>query len=305
MPVFRVEKTRDYTVMSNHHLRDMSLSLKAKGLLSQMLSLPENWDYTLSGLCTINRESRDAIRSAINELEQAGYIERRQTTDSRGRFSSNEYIIHESPISTMPEDTPPSDPSSEKPTAEKPTQLNTDRSSKDQTNTDRSNTDSFPIPSPLPLQPERNGRETATEETVEIYRELLKSNIEYDHLLQTGIDKAELDGILDLLTETVCTARKSIRIAGDDYPAQLVKSKLLKLNNEHIEFAIDCSRTPPESATSRSICWRCCSTRRPPWTAITLPWWLTTWRREGKHSNECANHRPCESKRRCGQVHNL
>ena len=145
MPVFRVEKTRDYTVMSNHHLRDMSLSLKAKGLLSQMLSLPENWDYTLSGLCTINRESRDAIRSAINELEQAGYIERRQTTDSRGRFSSNEYIIHESPISTMPEDTPPSDPSSEKPTAEKPTQLNTDRSSKDQTNTDRSNTDSFPI----------------------------------------------------------------------------------------------------------------------------------------------------------------
>lgn len=239
MPVFRVEKTRDYTVMSNHHLRDLNLSLKAKGLLSQMLSLPENWDYTLSGLCTINRESRDAIRSAINELEQAGYIERRQTTDSRGRFSSNEYVIHELPTSTMPEDTPPSDPPSEKPTAENSTQLNTDRSSKDQTNTDRSNTDSLPLPSSLPSQPERKGRE-ATEETVEIYRELLKSNIEYDHLLQTGIDRAELDGILDLLTETICTARKSIRIAGDDYPAQLVKAKLLKLNSEHIEFAIDC-----------------------------------------------------------------
>jgi len=75
--VFRVERTRDYTVMSNHHLKNKDLSLKAKGLLSQMLSLPENWDYTLAGLSAINRESKDAIRSAVNELEKAGYIRRR------------------------------------------------------------------------------------------------------------------------------------------------------------------------------------------------------------------------------------
>ena len=79
MAVFRVERTRDYTVMSNHHLKNKDLSLKAKGLLSQMLSLPENWDYTLAGLSAINRESKDAIRSAVNELEKAGYIRRRQT----------------------------------------------------------------------------------------------------------------------------------------------------------------------------------------------------------------------------------
>ena len=84
MAVFRVERTSDYTVMSNYHLRDKRLSLKAKGLLSQMLSLPEDWDYTLAGLCYINRESKDAIRTAIHELEQAGYIHRRQTTDSGG-----------------------------------------------------------------------------------------------------------------------------------------------------------------------------------------------------------------------------
>ena len=84
MPVFRVERTHDYTVMSNFHLKDKRLSLKAKGLLSQMLSLPDDWDYTLSGLCFINRESKDAIRSAINELERAGYIRRRQTTDATG-----------------------------------------------------------------------------------------------------------------------------------------------------------------------------------------------------------------------------
>ncbi len=83
MPVFRVERNKGYTVMSNYHLRDKSLSLKAKGLLSQILSLPEDWDYTLSGLCYINRENKDAICSAVNELERAGYIERHQTTDER------------------------------------------------------------------------------------------------------------------------------------------------------------------------------------------------------------------------------
>ena len=102
MPVVRVEKNKDYTVMSNYHLRDKALSLKAKGLLSQILSLPEDWDYTLSGLCHINRESKDAIRSAVNELERAGYIERHQTTDASGKFSGNEYIIHESPIPFPP-----------------------------------------------------------------------------------------------------------------------------------------------------------------------------------------------------------
>jgi len=76
MAVFRVEKNKGYTVMSNHHLRDRDLSLKAKGLLSQMLSLPEDWDFTLAGLSRINRESIDAIRSAIRELEEAGYITR-------------------------------------------------------------------------------------------------------------------------------------------------------------------------------------------------------------------------------------
>ena len=113
MAVFRIDKTKDYTVMSNYHLRDKSLSLKAKGLLSQILSLPEDWDYTLSGLSFINRESKDAIRSAVNELERAGYIERRQTTDEHGKFSVNEYIIHEQPAQEAP--------SSENPTTENPT----------------------------------------------------------------------------------------------------------------------------------------------------------------------------------------
>ena len=86
MAVFRVARINDYTVMSNFHLRDKRLSLKAKGLLSQMLSLPENWDYTLTGLCYINKESKDAIRTAIHELEQAGYIGGVRRPTAAGNF---------------------------------------------------------------------------------------------------------------------------------------------------------------------------------------------------------------------------
>ena len=160
MAVFRVEKSSDYTVMSNHHLRNHALSLKAKGLLSQMLSLPEEWDYTLAGLAEINKESKDAIRSAVEELEQAGYIQRRQTQDKTGKFSGNEYVIREmpvlpdteqecppyvdndgeqpepdtaSPLLDFPttEKTSTENPSPEKPLTENPTELNKDISSKD------------------------------------------------------------------------------------------------------------------------------------------------------------------------------
>ena len=97
MAVFRVEKNSGYTVMSNHHLRNRALSLKAKGLLSQMLSLPEDWDYTLQGLARINRESIDAIRQAIRELEQAGYIQRSRERDEKGWLRGADYVIFELP----------------------------------------------------------------------------------------------------------------------------------------------------------------------------------------------------------------
>ena len=97
MAVFRVEKNKGYTVMSNHHLRNKVLSLKAKGLLSQMLSLPEDWDYTLKGLSLINRESIDAIRTAVWELERAGYIRREQGRDAKGKMADMVYTIYEQP----------------------------------------------------------------------------------------------------------------------------------------------------------------------------------------------------------------
>ena len=97
MAVFRVERNNGYTVMSNHHLRNKELTLKAKGLLSQMLSLPENWDYTLKGLSLINREQIDAIREAVRELEKAGYIVRTRERDEKGRLRGADYVIYELP----------------------------------------------------------------------------------------------------------------------------------------------------------------------------------------------------------------
>ena len=95
--IFRVKKSTNYKVMSNQHLRDKSLSLKAKGLLSQILSLPEEWDFTLQGLAYINQEQLDAIRQAVHELERAGYIVRARERDNRGRLCGTEYSIYEHP----------------------------------------------------------------------------------------------------------------------------------------------------------------------------------------------------------------
>ena len=131
MSVFRVERTHDYTVMSNHHLKNRALSLKAKGLLSLMLSLPDDWDYTLQGLAHISLEKVDAIRKAITELENEGYITRTRERDEQGRLRGTEYIIREQPISEKPTLENPilgkptlDKPTQAKPTLENPTQLN-------------------------------------------------------------------------------------------------------------------------------------------------------------------------------------
>ena len=258
MAVFRVERNTGYTVMSNHHLRNKELSLKAKGLLSQMLSLPEDWDYTLAGLSYINQEKIDAIRTAIWELEKAGYITRRQGRDEKGKMTAIEYTIYEQP--QPPEldcpvlENPTADnPTTENPTSENPMQLNKDISrtnlqKKEKSNTDLSSTHSIPIHSlnPLPYgdtaaAPER--KRTERNDAYRMYEEIIKDNISYDILLQDNhLEADRINEIVDLILETVCTKRSTIRVAGDDYPAELVKSKFMKLDSEHIRFVLDCMR---------------------------------------------------------------
>ena len=265
MAVFRVERNTGYTVMSNHHLRNKELTLKAKGLLSQMLSLPEDWDYTLAGLSHINREKIDAIREAVRELERAGYIVRSRERDAKGRLRGADYVIYEQPQLPPKPDLPTlenptlENPTQENPTLEKPTQENpmqlnkeiqrTNLSKKEKSNTDTQSTHSIPIlsPAPSPLEgqaaapPERKRKEP--DDAYRVYEEIVKDNICYDILKQNmPYDHDRIDEIVDLILETVCTRRRTIRIAGDDYPAELVKSKFMKLESEHIRFVLDCMR---------------------------------------------------------------
>ena len=253
MAVFRIEKTRDYTVMSNHHLKDRTLTLKSKGLLSMMLSLPDEWNYTTRGLAAICREGVDSIGAALKELENHGYIRRTQLRDEKGKITDTEYVIYE-----MPQCEPPSSPGTPlpgtakpytenpdmgipdtaEPCTEKPAQLNTNQTKTDLSSTEISN----PIPSNPPTPA---GARIGTDGmgAREIYREIILENIGYAYLIQDShIDREQLDEIAELIVDTVCSARKTIRIAGDDYPAEVVKSRFMKLDSSHVQYVMDCMR---------------------------------------------------------------
>ncbi len=244
MAVFRIDKTRDYTVMSNHHLRNTELSLKAKGLLSLMLSLPDNWDYTTKGLARICKDGVDSICAAVRELEEHGYVIRERVRGANGQLGSIEYTILEKPAEPSPERENPVQvkPILENPVLGKPEQEIPAQSNKDKSNTDLSITEqSNPIRSNPPAPEGRNG--TDGMEAREIYREIVYGNIEYDILREDNtVNRDQLDEIAELIVDTVCSARKTIRIAGDDYPAEVVKSRFLKLDSSHVQYVIDCMK---------------------------------------------------------------
>ena len=246
MAVFRIEKTRDYTVMSNYHLRDMSLSLKAKGLLSLMLSLPENWDYTMKGLARICKDGIDSISGGIRELEAHGYLIRSRVRSANGQLGSIEYTILEQPKAPSPTQEKPirenpvqANPMLDAPIQENPAQLNKEESSNYLSKTDLSITEgSSPIQSSPPAPRERIGQDVMRKR--ESYRALILENIEYDVLSQNvQLDKDRLDELVELMVDTVCSNREMIRVAGDDYPAEVVRSRFLKLNASHIEYVLD------------------------------------------------------------------
>ena len=245
MAVFRIERTRDYTVMSNHHLRNANLSLKAKGLLSMMLSLPEDWNYTTRGLAKICKEGVDAIGAALRELEGAGYIVRHQRRDKSGRITDTEYVIYEQPQPDLSQpDTASPDtenPDMVKPDTEKPAELNIEKSNTEKSITYGSSTDSIPFRETAAAgPPERKGRDAMSVTEIENYRELILENIEYDYLCREfATYREDLDEIVELMVETVCARRKTTRIAGSDFPHEVVRSRFLKLDSEHIRFVME------------------------------------------------------------------
>ena len=230
MAVFRIERTLDYTVMSNHHLKDTALSLKAKGLLSMMLSLPDEWNYTTRGLAAICKEGVDAIGGALRELEKAGYIVRRQLRGPGGRISDTEYTIYEKPCHGAeeppeepgPDTTPPDtafpylvEPDMVEPSTEKPAELNTKRSNTQKSNTHLSNTHSFVLSAP------------AAEGMKDVYekREEIREQIEYD-LICTPVNRTQVDEFVELMLEVAMTHSPTIKIGRDaEYPTAFVQQR--------------------------------------------------------------------------------
>ena len=259
MAIFRVAKTRDYTVMSNYHLRDKNLTLKAKGLLS----LPEDWNYTTRGLAAICKEGVDSIGAALRELESAGYLSRHRLRDKSGRISDTEYVVYESPCKETEADSPDkvsqgtdgpdtdspctenpymvspdtATPRTDAPDTENPAQLNTQVSNTYESNTQKSN------PNPIMIQRQRAQQaDTGMSDTDQIdareYRRTLaevKEQIEYD-ALDTPYDHERLDEIVEIMTETLCSRKPYIKVAGENYPAEVVKSRFKKLSYHHIEY---------------------------------------------------------------------
>ena len=247
MAVFRIEKTRDYTVMANHHLRNTELSLKAKGLLSLMLSLPEEWDYTTKGLARICKDGVDSICAGVRELEDHGYVVRERIRNPNGQLGAIEYTILEQPRTSEPKREKPEreNPVQAKPVLDYPVlgkpeqenhaQLNTYRTNKDESNTLSANP--YPIKS-YPINPiaDQMGMDG-----MDVYREIVKGNIEYDIMKDNFPDDHErLDEIVELMAETLASKKATFCIAGDTYPASTVKFKLLRINSLHIQYVFEC-----------------------------------------------------------------
>ena len=239
MGVFRVNKNRNYTVMSNVHLRDKALPLKAKGLLSLMLSLPEDWDYSMRGLAKLSADGLDSTRAAVKALERSGYVVRRQLYDARGRFSNNEYTVFEipqpsSPSSDLPLTGKPSTekPSSDAPLSEKPSQINTEQVITQERNTDLNNYQSINL----------DGMDRMDER--ERYREIIEENIEYE-IMKDRPDGDRLGEIVEIMLDAVCSTAPTIRINGEDMPQQVVQSRFLKLDSSHIEYVFHAMKECP------------------------------------------------------------
>lgn len=233
--------TGGFTTMLNHHLRNRNLSLKAVGLLSKMLSLPPDWDYSIRGLAMLNTDGIDGIRTAMKELEDEGYVVRVQSRDERGRMSRNKYTVYALPQKEKPS---PDLPSSENPTTvkpppdepmtEKPTQINTNQVIPKKRNDSLSKYQSI-NPDGMDAMDER-----------ERYEEIIRENLEVDILSQDSrYDIDRMNEIIEVMLDAICSTSPTLRVNNADMPKEVIKSRLLKLNSSHIDYVFDAMRKSP------------------------------------------------------------
>ena len=241
MAVYRVNKTRGYTVMANFHLRDKNLSLKAVGLLSKMLSFNDGWKFSTRGLAAICKEGPDAILTALRELEKNGYLVRHQERNANGRMGSMIFEIYEEPQEVLPDTEKPHTenpdtvkPVTEQPHTEKSAQRNTEQVITQEENINSSNYQSINLDG-------MDGMNMRSR-----YEELIRDNLELDILAQSSrLDMDRINEMVEIMLDVVCSTKPTIRINGEDMPQQVVKSRFLKLNSSHIEYILDAMRDCP------------------------------------------------------------
>ena len=241
MAVYRVNKNRGYTVMANYHLRDKTLSLKAVGLLSKMLSFNDGWQFSTKGLSMICKEGPDAVLAALRELEDHGYLVRHRQRDSKGRMSNTVFEIYEQPQPVSPHrenpdvDNPDMDnPHMENPHGENPAQLNTNQVINNQRNNSLNKYQSINL----------DGMDRMDER--EQYRELIRDNLEIDIRSQDRhYDLDRVNEIVEIMLDAVCSTSPTIRINGEDMPQPVVKSRFLKLDSGHIDYVLQAMNDCP------------------------------------------------------------
>ena len=241
MAVYRVNKNRGYTVMANYHLRDKTLSLKAVGLLSKMLSFNDGWQFSTKGLSAICKEGPDAVLAALRELEDHGYLIRHRQRGAKGRMSNTVFEIYEQPQPVSPHrenpdvDNPDMDnPHMENPHGENPAQLNTNQVINNQRNNSLNKYQSINL----------DGMDRMDER--EQYRELIRDNLEIDIRSQDRhYDLDRVNEIVEIMLDAVCSTRPTIRINGEDMPQPVVKSRFLKLDSGHIDYVLQAMNDCP------------------------------------------------------------
>ena len=231
MSTFRVNKNVNYTVMSNHHLQDKRLSLKANGLLSYMLSLPDDWDYSLKGLTTGCRDGIDSVRSTVRELEASGYLRRSKVRDARGRIVDYNYEVFELPQKEPAEDVPvpaPDSPSSENPTSGFPTLENPIQQNTNKQNTKRQSTN-------------LSGQTAETEDFDQMatrVRAAFREKLEIDILAKRYAPEM-LEELLDNIVEMYCCPLKTQYIGKQAQTTKAIRLRLDKLTSQHVEYIFD------------------------------------------------------------------
>ena len=263
MAVFRIQRTKDYTIMSNCHLRDKNLSLRAKGMLSLIFSLPDDWNYSIRGLASISKEGVDAIGTVLKELEDARYIVRRRVRDENGRITDMEYEVFETPQFEEP-DTPtphPSEPNPSEPHPGEPHPENLDMVEPDTNNPAQLNkdismiqgerTDSSRNPSNQSDANDAMRRDRAAD-LYDSYSSLVLYHIDYERLCEDlALDREKIDELVSIMVDAICTDKPTLRISGSEMPANVVRSRLLKIEGEHIRYVLD--RMKENTAKIRNI----------------------------------------------------